>query len=147
MDLDRDIDNLLREIKPEPKIIKDLVEEFIWQVMWTEENVNIPIGIDQYRLCLLEKKESLVAFLSKERIGFVDEITIGHLWNYRAFLDKTFKPQEKVTFLIACKKFLKFCHKKGCLDREISDNMQFVKDNAMYVSGMDPMSFDLFDIL
>jgi hypothetical protein len=147
MNIDKDIDNLLKEIKPEPQVIKNLVDQFIWEVMWTEENVNVPIGIDQYRTCLLESKESLVAYLSRERIGFIDELKIGHLWDYRAILDQTFKPQEGVIYLIACRKFLKFCHARCLLDQEIAENMQFVKDNALYVAEMDPMAFDLSDIL
>lgn len=147
MNIDKDIDEMLKEIKPEPRVIKNMVEEFIWEVMWTEENVNVPIGIDQYRKCLLESKESLVAYLSRERIGFIDELTIGHLWDYRTFLDQTFKRNDAVTFLIACRKFLKYCHDKRLLDREVAENMQFVKDNALYVADMDPLSFDLLDIL
>jgi hypothetical protein len=147
MEIDKDIDNMLNQIYLEPQIIRNLVEEFIWDVMCTQDGVNIPIGIEQYRQCLLDNKEAFVAFMSREQVGFIDELTIRHLWDYREFLDRTLKPQDEVNYLIACRLFLTYCYREQRLDLEIADNMQLDNNNDYYVAESDPMAFDMLDIL
>lgn len=149
MELDKDIGEMLQKINPkqEPQIIKKLVEEFIYEIMWSGVNVNVPIPFEKYRFCLLESQESFIAYLSKERVGFIDELTVGHLWDYRYHLDTIMNPYDRTIYVIAVRKFMMFCHQNGCLDKEISDSMQLVKDNKLYVPDMDPMSSDILDIL
>jgi hypothetical protein len=147
MDIDKNIDNLLKEIKPEPKIIKDLVEEFIWDRINTQEELNVPMPICKYREYLLDSPDSFLSFASKNHVGFIDELDTGLLWQYRDDISGKHSPFEKTEFFVALRVFLKWCHSRGCLNQEIAENMQFVKDNRMYVSDMDPLSIDIFDIL
>lgn len=149
MEIDKDLSEMLQTISPDPKplIIKTLIEEFIYELMWTGENVNVPLPFDKYRECLLEGQHSFICYLSKEHIGFLDELGIGDIWDYRYFLDTKFDPHKRTIYVIAVRMFMKFCYQKGCLDIEISDNMQLVKDNRMYICDMDPLAVDIFDIL
>jgi hypothetical protein len=144
---DKTIDDFLSDIDPKPQIIKTLMEEFIYEASWAQGDMNIPIPHDYYRKYLLESKESFLSFLLKEHVGFLEDLRIMHLWDYRAFLDEKLNPKERTIYIIVVRKFIKFCHQNGCLDNDISSDLHLVKDNRSYISDMDPLSIDILDIL
>jgi hypothetical protein len=145
--IDKQINKILDKAMLESLIIKNLIEAFMWNRINTQEEVSIPLPISAYRKCLLENQASFYCYTVKHRIGFIDELdSVILLWEYRGYLEKTFKPSEKVEFLIALRMFMKWCYQQGVLNQEIVDNMQLAKDNRMYVSDMDPCNIDLFDI-
>lgn len=148
MEIDKDIENMLKDINPEPRVIKVLLKEFIGSILENQDGLKVPLPCERYQFCLIDSPESFLGYLCREEhVGFMDELSIMNLWNYRYRLEAHLKPFEKAVHLIALRVFLKWCYQKGLLCKDISDTLQMGRSNRIYIVEMDPCAVDIVDLL
>lgn len=147
MSIQKEIEDFLSQIHPEPLKIDRLLELFVKHVLETQQE-DIPISIKKYRECLITNTLSFVNYLKSTNCSYLDEVTMSVLWGFRNEVLTQLKPNEKVVYLIALKSFLRWCYFEYYLDPEVTSSLYILKDNRdrPYIQDMDPCGFGLEEI-
>jgi hypothetical protein len=148
MSIYKDIEDLLSQVRPEPLRLDQLAEMFVKHVVDTQTD-GTPICIKKYRECLITSGKAFVKFMKADNRSYLDEVTVGVLWEFRYAVESQFKPRQTIAYMIALKSFLRWCYFSYYLDSDVSEALYIIKDNRRdrhYGQAMDPCGFNLDEI-
>jgi hypothetical protein len=127
MNIDSDIEEMTNDLSVRVPTIMENVQAFLLAVPEKYPNPTIPIRRELFEKCLVKSEANLLLFLSKNKIGFLDEDNFDSdvLWRWRQALNKTTQdPTEVITHIIAAKEFLK--HFKQLLSPQLLQDLDIV---------------------
>jgi hypothetical protein len=156
MNVDSDIEQMLSEIRPPEKTLRETAEDFCNNIHLYQKDPDIPIKRTRYRYLLLESKNAFIQFMNQNSIKFfIYELEMEYIWDYRNYLDHEsgLKPDESSVYLIAVGKYLKHTWNLSYLREDLARELELIHDTMeenkrrSNVNHLNPLSIDLADLL